>query len=189
MSYQIINPATEEAMETIEHLSLEETDDAIARATRAQQEWARRNPADRAAALRRFAAAFDGVDALTLEVPRAEWTRALETIDPALRAVLERAARNLREVHAALRPTPREMTTADGVVIGRRPDPLARVGVYAPGGRAAYPSSVLMGAVPARVAGVGEVVLVRVLALPLHYPLLYQFPAPQIFQVPPLNLP
>ncbi|MFZ4078723.1 MAG: aldehyde dehydrogenase family protein [Microbacteriaceae bacterium] len=60
MSYQIINPATEEAMETIEHLSLEETDDAIARATRAQKEWARLNPADRAASLRRFAAAVDG---------------------------------------------------------------------------------------------------------------------------------
>ena len=51
------------------------------------------------------------------------------------------------------------MEVEPGVVVERRPDPLARVGVYAPGGRAAYPSSVLMGAVPARVAGVREVVL------------------------------
>ncbi|MFM8567413.1 MAG: histidinol dehydrogenase [Gemmatimonadota bacterium] len=132
------------------------TDDAVRSAVTAQLAAVRADGDD---ALRRFAATFDHVDALTLEVPRAEWMRALEAIDPTLRAVLERAVRNLREVHAAFRPTPREMTTADGVVIGRRPDPLACVGVYAPGGRAAYPSSVLMGAVPARVAGVGEVIL------------------------------
>jgi histidinol dehydrogenase len=111
------------------------------------------------AALQRFAAEFDGVEGLEIEVPRAAWDAALDRIDPALRRVLERAVRNLTEVHAAFRPLPREMTTTDGVVIGRRPDSLARVGVYAPGGRAAYPSSVLMGAVPARVAGVHEVIL------------------------------
>jgi histidinol dehydrogenase len=52
-----------------------------------------------------------------------------------------------------------ETESEPGVIVGRRPDPLGRVGVYAPGGRAAYPSSVLMGIVPARVAGVGEVIL------------------------------
>jgi acyl-CoA reductase-like NAD-dependent aldehyde dehydrogenase len=60
VSYTIINPATEEAGETIEHLSLEQTDEAIDRAKRAQKEWAARNPADRAAALRLFADAVDG---------------------------------------------------------------------------------------------------------------------------------
>ncbi|MEY4532704.1 MAG: hypothetical protein RI926_473, partial [Actinomycetota bacterium] len=54
MSYTIINPATEEAGETIEHLSVEQTDEAIDLAKRAQKEWAARNPADRAAALRLF---------------------------------------------------------------------------------------------------------------------------------------
>src|SRR2546422_96770 len=49
--------------------------------------------------------------------------------------------------------------TEPGVLVGRRPDPLARVGVYAPGGRACYPSSVLMAAIPARVAGVKEILL------------------------------
>jgi histidinol dehydrogenase len=56
-------------------------------------------------------------------------------------------------------PIATECEVEPGVIVGRRPDPLGRVGIYAPGGRAAYPSSVLMGAVPARVAGVGEVVL------------------------------
>ncbi len=132
------------------------TDDAVRSRVTAQLAEVRR---DGDAALRRFAAEFDGVDSLQIEVPRAAWDAALDRIDPALRRVLERAVRNLTEVHAAFCPLPREMTTTDGVVIGRRPDPLARVGVYAPGGRAAYPSSVLMGAVPARVAGVHEVIL------------------------------
>jgi histidinol dehydrogenase len=131
--------------------------DAAVRSRVAEQLAAVRTEGD--AALQRFAAEFDGVKELTIEVPRAAWDRAAAAIDPALRRVLERAVRNLQEVHAAFRPVTREVTTVDGVTIGRRPDPLARVGVYAPGGRAAYPSSVLMGAVPARVAGVGEVIL------------------------------
>lgn len=111
------------------------------------------------AALVRYAAQFDGATLDALEVPKRTWTAALDALDPELRRVMERAVSNLRDVHAAFRPLAREVTTRDGAVIGRRPDPLARVGVYAPGGRAAYPSSVLMGAVPARVAGVGEVIL------------------------------
>jgi histidinol dehydrogenase len=72
---------------------------------------------------------------------------------------MERAAANIRAVHAAAIPQRVEIASEPGVVVGRRPDPLHRVGVYAPGGRAAYPSSVLMGAIPARVAGVAEVVI------------------------------
>ena len=132
------------------------TDERVRSRVAAQLAEVRR---DGDAALRRFAAEFDGVEGLEIEVPRAAWDASLERIDPALRRVLERAVRNLQEVHGAFRPMPREMTTADGVMIGRRPDPLMRVGVYAPGGRAAYPSSVLMGAIPARVAGVREVIL------------------------------
>ena len=74
-----------------------------------------------------------------------------------VRRALERAARNIAKAHAS-RPRS-EVEIEPGVLVGRRPDPLGRVGVYAPGGRAAYPSSVLMGVVPARVAGVGEVVV------------------------------
>ena len=62
-------------------------------------------------------------------------------------------------MHRAFRPVAQETESEPGIIVGRRPDPLGRVGVYAPGGRAAYPSSVLMGVVPARVAGVGEIVV------------------------------
>ena len=110
-------------------------------------------------ALRELAFALDGVSLETLEVPRATILRALDSTPPDVRRVLERSARNIATVHGAFMPTPMEVEPEPGVVVGRRPDPLQRVGVYAPGGRAAYPSSVLMGAIPARVAGVGEVIL------------------------------
>jgi histidinol dehydrogenase len=76
-----------------------------------------------------------------------------------VRRGLERAAKNLATVHRAFLPGTIEVESEPGVLVGRRPDPLAAVGVYAPGGRAAYPSSVLMGVVPARVAGVAEIVV------------------------------
>lgn len=110
-------------------------------------------------ALRALALEFDGASMKKIEVPRVLWRRALASLDPSLGRVLRRAASNIRSAHTAFRPTPESFTTVDGVVITRRPDPLARVGVYAPGGRAAYPSSVLMGVVPAKVAGVAEVIV------------------------------
>jgi histidinol dehydrogenase len=111
------------------------------------------------AALRAMALEFDGVTLDSLEVPPTAWQRALDALDPTLRRGMERSAANIARVHESFAPVAHETESEPGVVIGRRPDPLARVGVYAPGGRAAYPSSVLMGAVPARVAGVGEIVL------------------------------
>ena len=110
-------------------------------------------------ALREMCARFDGVALESLEVPRSEGARALDATSPSVRAALERAAANIRTVHRAFLPTAIEVSPEPGIVVGRRPDPLARVGVYAPGGRAAYPSSLLMGAIPARVAGVGEVIV------------------------------
>ena len=110
-------------------------------------------------ALRGLAAELDGVELDALEVPRARWQTALDDLPRPLRQALERSARNIEQVHRAFRPVAQETQSEPGVVVGRRPDPLGRVGVYAPGGRAAYPSSVLMGIVPARVAGVGEIVL------------------------------
>ncbi len=111
------------------------------------------------AALREMASEFDGVTMTTLEVPRAAWDAALATLAPALRASLERAVRNVRAAHTAFLPAAVEVETEPGIVVGRRPDPLQRVGVYAPGGRAAYPSSLIMGVVPAKVAGVPEVIV------------------------------
>jgi histidinol dehydrogenase len=111
------------------------------------------------AALFAMAEQLDGVRLDSLEVPRARWRAALDAIEPRLRRAMDRAAENIARVHRAFLPRASETEPEPGIVVGRRPDPLGRVGVYAPGGRAAYPSSVLMGAVPARVAGVGEVVL------------------------------
>ncbi len=111
------------------------------------------------AALRELARELDGVEPAELEVPRSRWIEALEALDPALRTDLEEAARNIEAFHRAQLPGDVEVEIRPGVCLARRWAPLGRVGVYAPGGRAAYPSSVLMGVLPARAAGVAEVVV------------------------------
>ncbi|MEX2609977.1 MAG: histidinol dehydrogenase [Gemmatimonadota bacterium] len=111
------------------------------------------------AALREQAARFDGVALEALEVPREAWDRALAELDPAVRNALQQAADAIAGFHTAQLPAPLEVELRPGVRLGRRAEPLRAVGVYAPGGRASYPSSVLMGVVPARVAGVAEVVV------------------------------
>lgn len=111
-------------------------------------------------ALRELGRELDRVDLATFEVPAEALEAALQGLPAPLRRALDRAARNIATVHRAFLPSAVEVETEPGVVVGRRPDPLAAVGVYAPGGRAAYPSSVLMGVVPARVAGVRDVVVV-----------------------------
>ena len=111
------------------------------------------------AALRELARRLDRVSLDSLEVARPAIRAALDRQPPAMRRAMERSARNVARVHSAFRARATRVEVEPGVVVERRPDPLFRVGVYAPGGRAAYPSSVLMGAVPARVAGVREVVL------------------------------
>ncbi len=110
-------------------------------------------------ALRAQTERLDGVLLDAFEVPSSAWTDAAAGLDPALLNALDTAAASIRRFHVAQRPEPLEIEAAPGLVLGRRPDPLRRVGVYAPGGRAAYPSSVLMGVVPAKVAGVDEVVV------------------------------
>ena len=110
-------------------------------------------------ALVELARSLDGVSLERLEVPRPALGEALDRLPRPLRAALERAARNLETAHRAWLPSARVVEPEPGVRLVRRPDPIGRVGIYAPGGRAAYPSSVLMGAVPARVAGVGELIL------------------------------
>ena len=132
------------------------TDDAI-RATTAAILQRVRIEGD--AALRALALEFDTVALETFEIPRVRWRSALASLDPKLRKALDRAVGNIRSAHQIFRPVDREFTTTDGVTISRRATPLHRVGVYAPGGRATYPSSLLMGVVPARVAGVDEVIV------------------------------
>jgi histidinol dehydrogenase len=110
-------------------------------------------------ALRTLARELDGADLDELEVSRGRCARALEMLDPVVRRSMERAAGNIARVHGANPASASEVESEPGIVVGRRPDPLMRAGVYAPGGRAAYPSSVLMGVIPARIAGVREIVL------------------------------
>ncbi len=110
-------------------------------------------------ALRDMAREFDRAELQSLEVPRSVCEAALASLEPKLKDALARAARNIAKAHTAQKPQATEVETEPGIVVGRRPDPLGRVGVYAPGGRAVYPSSVLMGVVPAKVAGVGEVIV------------------------------
>jgi histidinol dehydrogenase len=111
------------------------------------------------AALLVFARRYDGVELDSLEVPRELRLAAVARIDPAVRRTLERSRDNLEHVSRSQLPSPRAIEVEPGVVVGRRADPLQRAGVYAPGGKAAYPSSVLMGVVPARAAGVDEVIV------------------------------
>lgn len=110
-------------------------------------------------ALREMAERFDGAELDALEVPRARWQKALDDLDPEVRRALERAAANIARFHEAQLPSDVTVEIEAGVRVTRAWVPLGRAGVYAPGGRAAYPSSVLMGVVPARAAGVAEVVL------------------------------
>jgi histidinol dehydrogenase len=110
-------------------------------------------------ALREFAATWDRVNMSNLEVPRERLFEALERIPADLRSAMKRAAENISRAHSEFRPLSHQCETEPGIIIGRRADPFDRVGIYAPGGRAAYPSSVLMGVVPARCAGVREIIL------------------------------
>ena len=102
---------------------------------------------------------YGGGAADTLRIEPERLVEALNTLHPTARVALKKAARNIRTAHAPQRPQDQTLETVPGVRIDRRWTPLRRIGVYVPGGRAAYPSSLLMGVIPAMVAGVGEIVV------------------------------
>jgi len=99
-----------------------------------------------------------------LEIPQQQWQDALHSLNPERRSALESAAQRVRAYHQIQKQSCGSegfsYTEADGTVLGQKVTPLDRVGIYVPGGKAAYPSSVLMNAIPAKVAGVAEVVMV-----------------------------
>ncbi|HXW39448.1 MAG TPA: histidinol dehydrogenase [Acidimicrobiales bacterium] len=111
------------------------------------------------AALRRLTERFDGVRVDELRVPEAEGEAALRRVPAALRRALEVAHDRIAAYHAHEAAAPASEFRSDGIAVRHLVRPVGRAGCYAPGGRARYPSTVLMTAVPARVAGVGEVVL------------------------------
>ncbi|MBS0435569.1 MAG: histidinol dehydrogenase [Proteobacteria bacterium] len=118
------------------------------------------------AAVLEYTQRFDGLAASSmaeLEITQAELQAALAQITPAQRSALEAAAARVRDYHQRqLEACGRSWSyrDADGTLLGQKVTPLDRVGIYVPGGKAAYPSSVLMNAIPAHVAGVGEIVMV-----------------------------
>ena len=109
-----------------------------------------------ATALYELGERFDGVRPTTLRVPPAVLTSALATLDPPVRAALDEAIRRVRVVHEDQRRTTTTTTVVPGGEVSERWIPVDRVGLYVPGGRAVYPSSVVMNVVPAQIAGVGS---------------------------------
>lgn len=118
------------------------------------------------AAVLEYTARFDGVSAEqlgALELTREELKAAFEAITPAQRQALEAAAARVRSYHEKQKAACGQSWSyrdEDGTLLGQKVTPLDRVGIYVPGGKAAYPSSVLMNAIPAQVAGVPEIVMV-----------------------------
>ncbi len=118
------------------------------------------------AAVLEYTLRFDRLTAASmadLELSQAELKAAFDTLPAARKAALEAAARRVRAYHEAQKKASGESWTyrdEDGTLLGQKVTPLDRVGIYVPGGKAAYPSSVLMNAIPAHVAGVGEIIMV-----------------------------
>ena len=111
-------------------------------------------------AVRAYSEKFDGWVPDSLEISMAEIERITADCDPAFLAAMERAAENIRAFHARQKQQSRIDPERNGVLMGQRVRGLHRVGVYVPGGTAAYPSSVLMNVIPAKIAEVGEIVMV-----------------------------
>lgn len=118
------------------------------------------------AAVLEYTARFDGLTAPTmaaLELTQAELKEAFDAIPAVQRDALQAAAARVRSYHVAQKKASGESWSyrdEDGTLLGQKVTPLDRVGIYVPGGKAAYPSSVLMNAIPAHVAGVGEIIMV-----------------------------
>ena len=112
------------------------------------------------AALKDYTRRFDGAELETPEVSREEIDEAVGAVGPELLRILEVAARNIRRFHERQVRTSFIINDEPGVIMGQKIIPVDRAGLYVPGGTAAYPSTVLMDAIPAKIAGVPEVVMV-----------------------------
>ncbi|MCZ8253759.1 MAG: histidinol dehydrogenase [Hylemonella sp.] len=118
------------------------------------------------AAVLEYTARFDGVQAASmaeLELTQADFKQAFDGLPQAQREALQAAAQRVRSYHEAQKRASGESWSyrdADGTLLGQKVTPLDRVGIYVPGGKAAYPSSLIMNAVPAHVAGVSEIIMV-----------------------------
>ena len=102
---------------------------------------------------------WEGIDASNVKVTEAEVQEAYDTIDPQLVETIRKSLKNIREYHEKQKQYSWFDTTPEGTMLGQKVTPLASAGVYVPGGKAVYPSSVLMNIVPAKIAGVAHVVM------------------------------
>ncbi len=112
------------------------------------------------AALLEYTKKFDKAELSSLQVTEEEFREALASFDPELKRVMQRAAANISKFHSRQKRNSFILNDEDGIVMGQKVIPIDRAGLYVPGGTAAYPSTVLMDALPAKIAGVKEVVMV-----------------------------
>lgn len=112
------------------------------------------------AALYEYCERFDRAKLTSLEVSQEELESAMQTVDPEFIRILETAAANIRKFHQSQVRNSFIINDSDGVVMGQKIIPMDRVGIYVPGGTAAYPSTVLMDTIPAKIAGCGQIVMV-----------------------------
>jgi len=112
------------------------------------------------AALLEYTEKFDKASLSSLKVTAEEIDEAFSLVEPEFIEIIKKAAANIRKYHEKQKRSGFEMKGNDGVIIGQRVIPVDRAGLYVPGGTAAYPSTVLMDSIPAKIAGVGEVVMV-----------------------------
>ena len=141
------------AWESVSDSRVQQTVAEILREVRAQGDTA----------LMDYTCRFDRLEinsAVQLEIPRQRLQQALSNISTEERLALEVAAQRVRAYHEHQKQDSWQYREADGTVLGQKITPLDRVGIYVPGGKASYPSSVLMNAIPAKVAGVPEVIMV-----------------------------
>ena len=111
-------------------------------------------------ALREYTLKFDGAQIDSIEVPKEEIESAAKSMDKAFLDVLKKAAENIRNYHSRQKRESFVVSEKDGVVLGQKIVPVSVAGIYVPGGTAAYPSTVLMDTIPAKIAGVDQVVMV-----------------------------
>ena len=107
-----------------------------------------------------FVERFDGCALTSLEVTAQELEEALAAAEPRFLEILQQAAANIRDFHSRQKRQSFSVTEKEGVILGQKVTPIDTVGIYVPGGRAAYPSTVLMNAIPAKIAGCPQIVMV-----------------------------
>ena len=115
---------------------------------------------DKDAALIRYSEKFDGVTLESIEVSQAEIDEAIASVDQRFLDILKRASENIYKFHSRQVRNSFMINDTDGVIIGQKVIPIENVGLYVPGGTAAYPSSVLMNCIPAKIAGCSNIVMV-----------------------------